>query len=130
MGLLLDFVVHKASIQERAGAKILLSRALEQGFTRLGLIGADGGYSGKPFLDWVLQHCGWLAEIVKRSDDAEGFTVPPRRWVVERTFGWLVRFRRLSRDYEERLGTSKATTYAAMVWTIVKRLARSATMFV
>ena len=91
MGLLLDVMVHKASIQERAGAKMLLLRALERGFTRLSLIWADGGYSGQPFFDWVLQHCGWLVEIVKRSDDAEGFVVLPRRWVAERSVllaGW------------------------------------------
>jgi len=130
LGLLLVVVVHKASIQERAGAKMLLLRALERGFTRLSLIWADGGYSGKPFFNWVLQHCDWLVEIVKRSDDTEGFVVLPRRWVVERTFGWLVRFRRLSRDYEELPETSAAMIYAAMVRIMLKRLARNPAIFV
>jgi putative transposase len=130
LGLLLVVVVHKASIQERAGAKMLLLRALERGFTRLSLIWADGGYSGKPFFNWVLHHCGWLVEIVKRSDDAEGFVILPRRWVVERTFGWLVRFRRLSRDYEELPETSEAMIYAAMVRIMLKRLARNPAIFV
>lgn len=130
MGLLLDVMVQKASIQERAGAKMLLLRALERGFTRLSLIWAVGGYSGKPFFDWVLQHCGWLVEIVKRSDDAEGFVVLPRRWVVERTFGWLVRFRRLSRDYEELPETSETMIYAAMVRIMLKRLATNPAVFV
>ena len=130
LGLLLVVVVHKASIQERAGAKMLLLRALERGFTRLSLIWADGGYSGKPFFNWVLQHCDWLVEIVKRSDDTEGFVVLPRRWVEERTFGWLVRFRRLSRDYEELPETSAAMIYAAMVRIMLKRLARNPAIFV
>lgn len=130
LGLLLEVLVHKASIQERAGAKMLLLRALERGFTRLSLIWVDGGYSGKPFFNWVLQHCGWLVEVVKRSDDAKGFVVLPRRWVVERTFGWLIRFRRLSRDYEELAETSEAMIYAAMVRIMLKRLATNPAIFV
>jgi putative transposase len=69
-------------------------------------------------------------EIVKRSDDAEGFVVLPRRWVVERTFGWLVRFRRLSRDYEKLPETSEAMIYAAMGRIMLKRLARNYAIFV
>ena len=115
---------------EREGAKMLLLRALKRGFTRLSLIWADGGYSGKPFFSWVLQHCGWFVEIVKRSDDAEGFVVLPCRWVVERTFGWLMRFRRLSRDYEVLPETSEAMIYAAMVRIMLKRLARNPAVFV
>jgi putative transposase len=69
-------------------------------------------------------------EIVKRSDDAEGFVVLPRRWVVERTFGWLVRFRRLSRDYEKLPETSEAMIYAAMGRIMLKRLARNHAIFV
>lgn len=130
LGLLLEVVVHKADIQERAGAKLLLLRALKRGFERLHLIWVDGGYSGKPFFNWVLKHCGWLIEVVKRSDDAEGFVVLPRRWVVERTFGWLVRFRRLSRDYEELPETSESMIYAAMVRIMLKRLATNSAVFV
>ena len=130
LGLLLEVVVHKASIPEREGAKLVLLRALRWGFERLSLIWVDGGYSGQPFFDWVLQHCGWLVEVVKRSDDAEGFVVLPRRWVVERTFGWLVRFRRLSRDYEKLPETSEAIIYAAMVRIMLKRLARNPAIFV
>ncbi len=130
MGLLLDVVVHKADIQERAGAKLLLLRALKRGFTRLALIWADGGYSGEPFANWVLQHCGWLVEVIKRSDDTKGFVVLPRRWVVERTFGWLVRFRRLSRDYEELAETSEAMIYAAMVRIMLKRIAANSAVLV
>lgn len=130
LGLLLTVVVHRADIQERAGGKMLLQRAWAKGFTRLALIWADGGYSGQPFLEWVLDHCGWLVEIVKRSDDAAGFVVLPRRWVVERTFGWLGRFRRLSKDYEVLPETSEALIYAAMVRLMLQRLARNPAVFV
>jgi putative transposase len=85
--VLLTVVVSKASVPERDGAKMLLKRALAQHFEWLVLIWADGGYTGQDFCNWVLEHRGWLVEIVKRSDDAKGFVVLPRRWVVERTFG-------------------------------------------
>jgi putative transposase len=129
LGLLLTVVVTKASMPERKGAKMLLKRALAQHFQRLVLIWADGGYTGQDFCDWVVEHCGWLVEIVKRSDDAEGFVVLPRRWVVERTFGWLYRFRRLSKDYEVLPETSEAWIYAAMVRIMLQRLARNAAVY-
>ena len=68
-------------------------------------------------------------EIIKRSDDAEGFVVLPRRWVVERTFGWLYRFRRLSKDYEVLPETSEAWIYAAMVRIMLQRLARNPAVY-
>ncbi len=66
---------------------------------RLELAWADGSYAGK-LIGWVKQECGWVLEIVKRSDDTKGFKLLPRRWVVERTFAWLGRFRRMSKDYD------------------------------
>jgi putative transposase len=124
MGLLLSVVVHAANIQERAGAKRLLRRVKEKGFKRLKLIWADGGYSGQPLRDWVMDLAGWLFEIVKRSADTQGFVVLPKRWIVERTFAWLGRFRRLSKDYEQLPETSEAMIYAAMIRLMLKRLAR------
>lgn len=124
MGLILVVLVHKASIQERAGAKLLLQRAKTKGFNRLQLIWADGGYHGQPMIDWVFALAGWVFEIVKRSDEVKGFKLLPRRWVVERTFAWLGRYRRLSKDYEELPQTSEAMIYAAMVHIMIKRLAR------
>jgi putative transposase len=124
MGLILVVLVHKASIQERAGAKSLLQRAKTKGFQRLQLIWADGGYRGQPMIDWVFALTGWVFEIVKRSDDVTGFKVLPRRWVVERTFAWLGRYRRLSKDYEQLPQTSEAMIYAAMVHIMLRRLAR------
>ena len=122
MGLLLIVLVHAANIQDRDGAKLLLSKAM-QCFVGLRLIWADGGYSGK-LVDWVYSTCGWVLEIVKRSDDIKGFQVLPRRWVVERTFAWFGRYRRLSKDYEELPQTSESMIYAAMVGLMVRRLAR------
>jgi putative transposase len=124
MGLLLSVVVHAANIQERAGAKRLLRRVKEKGFKRLKLIWAEGGYSGQPLRDWVMDLTGWLFEIVKRSADTQGFVVLPKRWIVERTFAWLGRFRRLSKDYEQLPETSEAMIYAAMIRLMLKRLAR------
>jgi len=125
MGLVLTVLVHKASIQERAGAQSLLQRAKKKGFERLCLIWADGGYSGQPMIDWVWKITGWVFEVIKRSDDADGFVVLPRRWVVERTFAWLGRYRRLSKDYEQLPETSEAMIYAAMVNIMLRRLARN-----
>lgn len=124
MGLVLVVLVHKASIAERAGAKMLLQRALLKGFDRLVLIWADGGYDGQPMVQWVAQVCGWVFEVIKRSDKGQGFVLLPRRWVVERTFAWLGRFRRLSKDYEVLTETSEAMIYAAMVCLMLRRLAR------
>ena len=87
------------------------------------LIWADAGYSGQ-LSDWVKITCDWVLEIVKRSDDVKGFKVLPHRWIVERTFGWLGRYRRLSKDYEGLTESSQALIYAAMIRIMVKRLAK------
>ena len=122
MGLVLMVVVHAANIQDRDGAKLLFER-IKDLFPRLQLIWADGGYAGQ-LIDWLQQACNWVLEIVKRSDDQTGFVVLPRRWVVERTFGWLGRYRRLSKDYEQHPQTSEVMIYAAMTHLMVRRLAR------
>jgi putative transposase len=122
LGLLLIVVVHAANIQDRDGAKLVLAKAKGR-FARLRLIWADGGYAGK-LIDWVQSICHRVLEIVKRSDDMKGFQVLPRRWVVERTFGWLGRYRRLSKDYEGLPETSESMIYAAMIHLMARRLAR------
>ena len=123
MGLLLTVVVHAASLQDRDGAKLVFekSRGL---FPRLKLIWADGGYAGQ-LVDWVQNTCGWLLEIVKRNADTIGFQVLPRRWVVERTFAWLGRFRRLSKDYEELTDTSETMIQIAMIQLMLGRIQRA-----
>lgn len=93
-------------------------------FPRLQKIWADGAYSGK-FVEWAKETGPWLVEIVKRSDTAVGFEVLPRRWVVERTFAWLGRFRRLSKDYEALIESSEAMIRLAMIRFMVRRLASS-----
>lgn len=120
MGLLLSVVVHAANVQDVHGGKPVLQKARDK-FSRLALVWADGGYQGS-FIDWVNQQCGWLLEIVKRTDRSKGFQVLPRRWVVERTFGWLGRYRRLSKDYEELTDTSEAMILAAMTHIMIRRL--------
>jgi putative transposase len=121
-GLLLKVLVLEANLQDRTVAPwlFLLAKPL---FKRLRLIWADGGYRGE-LVEWVQRMCGWTLEIVKRSDEMVGFQVLPRRWVVERTFGWLNRWRRLSKDYEALSQTSQAMIYATMSLIMCRRLAR------
>ena len=114
--------MHAGSIQDRTGAKAVFVRLLES-FPRLRLIWADGGYRGK-LVDWVGNFCGWTLEIVKRSDDMnKGFKLLPKRWIVERTFGWLNFSRRLSKDYEHNHQSSETMIYIAMIQLMTKRLA-------
>ena len=123
MGLVVAVVVHAANIQDRDGAKILIGLIREK-FLRIRLIWADGGYAGK-LLQWVsaLRLDNPLKlEIVKRSDQMKGFHVLPRRWVVERTFGWLGRQRRLSKDYEFLTRTSETMIHVAMIGLMLRRL--------
>lgn len=115
-------LVLEANLQDRIVAPWLFL-LVHLVFPRLQLIWADGGYSGQ-LVGWVKQFCGWTLEIVKRTDDMVGFEVLPRRWVVERTFGWLNRWRRLSKDYEQLPQTSEAMIYATMSLVMTRRLAR------
>jgi putative transposase len=122
LGLVLMVVVHAADIQDRDGARLVL-QAIRGVFPRLQLIWADGGYRGA-LVDWVKTTFNWVLDIVKRPDDQQGFAVLPRRWVVERTFGWLGRYRRLSKDYERCPQSGEAMVYAAMSHLMLRRLAR------
>jgi len=120
MGLLLAVVVHAASVQDRDGAKLVLQK-LAGRFPRLRLIWADGGYAGQ-LIAWVHELGGWLLEIVKRPDESK-FVVLPRRWVVERTFAWLGRHRRLSKDYEALPESSETFILIATIYLMLHRLA-------
>ena len=122
MGLLLIVVVHAASIQDRDGAKLVLARGPRH-LTRLARIWADGAYAGE-LVKWGKTTCHWVLEIVKRIDSLAGFQVLPRRWVVERTFGWLNRYRRLAKDYERLPDSSEALLQLAMIRLMLARLAR------
>ena len=121
LGLLLVVVVHTANIQDRDGAKLVFSKA-KRLFPRLRLIWADGGYAGK-LVDYVYKLYWWILQIVKRSDDQKGFVLLPRRWVVERTFGWLMNYRRLCRNYEYWTETSETMVKVAMTHIMLRRLA-------
>lgn len=80
-------------------------------------------------IDWGFALAGWVFEIVKRTDDLKGFQVLPQRWIVERTFAWLGRYRRLSKDYEVLSHTSTAFIYAAMVNLMLARLAHNPAVY-
>ena len=123
LGLLLGVHITPASTPDRCGAKELLGGVL-QWFSWLRKLWVDGGYSGQPFADWVKEQRPKLkVEVVKRSDDMEGFEVLPRRWVVERTFGWLMQQRRLVRDYEKTEASAQAWVYITMIYLQTRKLA-------
>ena len=115
---MLAAVVHAGNVQDRDGAKRVLRKAAAT-FGRLRIIRADAGYSGQ-FVQWALQTCGWIVEIIRRT--SRGFVVLPKRWVIERTFAWLYKYRRLSKDYEYRTESSEAFIYVAMIHIMVRRL--------
>jgi putative transposase len=123
LGLILGIHVTAANVPEREGAQGLLERTLLW-FTWLRLLWVDGGYAGPNFADWVKTIRPKLeVAVVKRTDNPSGFKVLPRRWVVERTFGWLMRHRRLVRDYETSESSAEAWTYIAMIRIQIRRLA-------
>jgi putative transposase len=126
LGLLMRVVVTAGDVQDRDGAKLLLEGLAEQEelIKRLKLIWADGGYRGA-LITWVEEVFGWKSEIVEKQEGQIGFQILPKRWVVERTFGWLVRQRRLARDYERLPETSESFIYIAMIRLMVRRLANS-----
>jgi putative transposase len=121
-GLLLKVVVSAASVQERDGAKMVFLLMVGL-FPRLVKIWADGGYNGPTLAQWVREKLGCELEIVERPQGAKRFVLLPRRWVVERTFAWLGRARRLSKDYERTTGSSEAMIYIRMTHLMLRRLA-------
>jgi putative transposase len=125
LGLILSVVVHAADIQDRGGARLVLE-PLRHRFSRLRLIVADAIYNGG-IAEWVrgLRARNKLRlEPVHKRLEAEGFEVLPFRWRVERTFAWLGRWRRLSKDYEERTSSSEAFIKLAMIHLMARRLVK------
>lgn len=130
-GLLLICVVHAASVQDRAGARLVLGW-LGEHYPAIGLVWADGGYADgvdASLVGWADQEVGIKLEIVKRNDDVRGFQVLPRRWVVERTLGWLARCRRLCRDYERTIAHAEDFIKIAMIRLMAARLAGQQTRY-
>jgi putative transposase len=121
LGLLLSVAVTAASVQERDGARRLLTRT-SGGCKKLRRIWVDGGYRGSSLSTWVAARFRFVLQVVLRSKEQLGFVVLPRRWVVERTFAWLNFNRRLSKDYEVLTETSEAMIYIAMTRLMLRRL--------
>jgi putative transposase len=124
LGLLLWVCVTPADVSEKAGARSFLSQAL-QWFGYVRCIWADQGYIGAGFAAWVAAHraTGTLRlEIVSRLQQQIGFKVLAKRWIVERTFGWFMKHRRLVRDYEIRLENAEAMLHLAMIGVMLRRL--------
>jgi transposase len=122
-GLPLRVIVHSAGIQDRDGAALVLDR-IRRRFNWLELIWADGGYNAHQVKTAAAKQPPLRVEIVKRCDDVKGFVVLPRRWVVERTFSWFGRNRRLAKDYQNLADTLAAFITLACIQIAVRRLAR------
>ncbi len=125
-GLLLAVWICAASVSEKMGAKCLL-RYLRRSFvlralcSQMKLVWVDGGYRGDDLKRFVRKLWGWCWQVVLRTDGTKGFKVLPRRWVVERTFAWILHARRLSKDYEKNRINSQSMVYLAMISVMVKR---------
>ncbi len=123
LGLMVGLVVHDAGVQDRDGAPFVLS-AIRRRWPWLRYVFADGGYAGTKLRKALRAIGDWRIEIIRRSDKADGFEVLPRRWVVERTFAWLGRCRRLAKDWERSIASSEAWTTVAHIRMLTRRLAR------
>jgi transposase len=121
-GLLVGAVVHTADIQDRDGAPDVLA-SIRHSFPWLRQVFADGGYAGDKLRAALTKIGKWTLQIIKRSDLAKGFEVLPRRWVVERTFAWLGRNRRLAKDFERTIESATAWLYLASIQLMIRRTA-------
>jgi putative transposase len=122
LGLLLVVVVTAASVSDQAGAREVLQR-LRGTCKKLRKVWVDGTYRGAEWMSWVKEKYRIVLEPVLRKEEQKGFSVLPRRWVVERTLAWLNQFRRLSKDYEELPTTSETFIYMAMTRLMLRRFA-------
>lgn len=125
LGLVLRVLVTAANVGERDGGKQVLQRVKQMGksVVRVHTVWTDGGFDGEPFMQWVMDVCRWIVQVVLRPEHSKGFVVLKKRWVVERTLGWLMGCRRLVRDYELLPQTSETLIYIAMIRIMVRRLA-------
>jgi putative transposase len=123
LGLLLTVVVHGASWQDHDGA-VLVASSLNLRFRRLKVVFADSAYGRNGLPAWIHETYGWILQTILRPIGVKGFVVLPKRWIVERTFAWIVRYRRHSKDYEKTTASAEAFTYIAMINLMSRRLAR------
>ena len=121
LGLLLRVVVHPADIQDREGARLLLAD-ISHRLPRLQHLWADSGYTGD-LIDWAKRKCHLTLAVVTRPADQKGFVLLPRRWVVERTFAWFGRYRRLRKDDEHLAKCSESMVYLASIQLMIHRVA-------
>jgi len=122
-GNLVGLLVHSADIQDRDGAVAVLA-SIRKLYPWLRHIFADGGYAGEKLKHALAKLGRWTVQIIRRCDTAKGFEVLPRRWVVERTFAWLNRCRRLAKDFEATIQSAVAWVFVAHIRTLTRRLAR------
>jgi len=120
LGLIMAIVIHNADIQDRQGAKEVI-KELQFKYPRLKKILADQGYTGE-LLNWIVQFFDWSIEIVKKVAGVSGFNVLPKRWIVERTFGWFSFQRRLVRDYEQLVECSQSFVHISMIRIMLNKL--------
>ena len=125
LGLVLRVLVTAANVGERAGGKQVLKRTKAMGrkLERVHTVWVDGGFDGSPFLEWVMNVCCWVIAVVLRPEEAKGFVLLKKRWVVERTFGWFSWCRRLNRVYDRLPETEETWMYLASIRILVRRLA-------
>lgn len=123
LGMILAVAVHGADWQDHDGACFVL-RNLHQRFRRLKVIFADSAYGRNDLPAWVQTTFGWVLQTILRPVGVKGFAVLPKRWIVERTFAWIVRYRRNAKDYERTGASSEAFIYLAMISLMSKRLAK------
>jgi transposase len=123
LGLPLSFYVTPADMHDTQGARRLLT-GLKCFVPRLRKIWADAAYRGQELAAWCQAEGGWELEVVERTPGVRGFSVQPKRWVVERTFGWLSRNRRMSKDYERKVQTSETLIEVVMIRLLIARQGR------
>lgn len=128
LGLILAIVVHQADQQDQDGAWGVLE-ILHNKFRRLKVVFGDAAYGRSSLPDWVYGTFGWVLQTVLRPVGMKGFVVLPKRWIVERTFAWLARYRRHSKDYEKTTASAEALAHIALIALMTKRLAKAKSDF-